>query len=294
MVLAFLIFMMQTELPNIDKLWDYSDPAASELKFKSLVDEAYAAGDSMYALEASTQVARALGLQQKFEEAHAILDKIEGQILDRHKVNVRFLLERGRVFNSSKEKEKAIPLFTEALDLALALNEDFYAIDAAHMLGIAEEPGKALEWNLKTIAMAEVSNDARARKWLGSLYNNTGWTEHDRGNYGDAQELFEKSLEWNIENGTEESINIARWTVGRGLRSLKEYANAIEIQLELLEEGYDSGYVYEELGEGFLLMGDDERSSEYFKMAYEKLSEDEWLVKFEPERIQRLKELAGE
>lgn len=294
MVLIFLFSLMQIELPNIDKSWDWNDAAASEEQFKSLSEKGYEAGDTLYALEAITQMARAQGLQRKFEEAHSTLDGIENKIPNKSRLMVRFKLERGRVYNSSQKKQEAILQFKSALELARNLGEDYLAVDAAHMLGIAETPENALKWNLKAIAMAEVSDDPRAQKWLGPLYNNTGWTEHDRGNFSEAQDLFEKSLEWNKENGTEQSVNIARWTVARGLRSLKEYSKAVEIQLDLLEEGYESGYVYEELGEGFLILGDKEKAGEYFKTAYEKLSEDDWLVANEPERLERLKDLAGD
>jgi hypothetical protein len=94
--------------------------------------------------EVSTQIARTLGLQRKFAEAHALLDAIEPRLtgLPTH-VRVRYLLERGRVFNSSGAPERAVPLFAEALELAEADKDEFYAVDAAHMLGIAAPPRSA-------------------------------------------------------------------------------------------------------------------------------------------------------
>jgi hypothetical protein len=50
------------------------------------------------------------------------------------------LLERERAFNSAGKKEQSIPLFKEAYAKAVEHKEDFYAIDAAHMLGIAAKP----------------------------------------------------------------------------------------------------------------------------------------------------------
>lgn len=285
--------MQNTDLPSIDKSWNYSQTAESEATFKSLAERGLEAGDTVYALEAQTQQARAMGMQQKFEEAHALLDQIKPEIPTDSRIWVRYLLERGRVFNSSQEKAEAIEQFKQAYNLAQKLNEDYLEVDAAHMLGIAEVPENAMKWNMIAIQAAEESEDERTRKWLGPLYNNTGWTLHDKGNFGEAYDLFEKSLEWNLENGNENSINIARWTVGRGKRSLREYADALEIQLELLEEGYESGYVYEEIGECMLLMGQDEEAKGYFKTAYEKLKEDGWLAKYESERLERLKELGG-
>jgi tetratricopeptide (TPR) repeat protein len=286
--------MQNPDLPPIQEAWNYAKPEESELRFAELALLGYEAGDTLYALEAQTQQARAMGMQQKFEEAHAKLDEIEGRIPSDNKLQIRFFLERGRVFNSSQKKPEAMEQFKLAMELAKKLNEDYLAIDAVHMLGIADEPDAALKWNMLAIQMAEESTDERVKKWLGPLYNNTGWTLHDQGDYGEAFDLFEKSLEWNIENGNENSINIARWTVGRGKRSLKEYADALEIQLELLEEGYESGFVYEEIGECMLLLGQEEKAKPYFKTAYEKLKDDGWLVKYESERLERLKELCSE
>jgi hypothetical protein len=53
---------------------------------------------------------------------------------------VRYLLERGRVFNSTGHRLEASPLFREAWELASAAGQDFYAASAAHMLVISEPP----------------------------------------------------------------------------------------------------------------------------------------------------------
>ena len=167
-------------LPKFDELWNYQDPQATEAKFRELLPRAAAAGDERYRLELLTQVARAQGLQQKFAEAHKTLDAVERELKDAAAVvAVRYLLERGRVFNSSQQKEKAKPLFLEAWQKASAAKLDFYGVDAAHMLGIVEQGDAALAWNEKALALAERSSDPRAGKWRGSLYNNIGWTYHD-------------------------------------------------------------------------------------------------------------------
>jgi hypothetical protein len=103
---------------------------------------------------------------------------------------VRYLLERGRTFNSSKAPEKAKPLFQEAWDLARKEGLDFYAVDAAHMMGIVEAPDRA--WNEKALEAAERSRDSKARKWLGALYNNMGWSALDKKDY----EKLRKAVEY--------------------------------------------------------------------------------------------------
>jgi tetratricopeptide (TPR) repeat protein len=95
--------------------------------------------------------------------------------------------------------------------LAEAAGEDFYAVDAAHMMGIVEQPHEAVNWSLRALEMAEASKQARAKKWLGALYNNIGWSYHDAGEYEKALGIFRKALVWREEQGEIKSIRMARW-----------------------------------------------------------------------------------
>ena len=284
-------------LPDFDALWNYQDPGQSEASFRELVQRAKESGDVSYHAQLLTQIARAQGLQRKFEEAHETLDAVEGMLTERLVLpRIRYLLERGRVYNSSNNPEKAKPLFLEAWEIAVANGEDFYAVDAAHMMGIVEPPERQLDWAVKAMRLAEKSSDRRAKNWLGPLYNNTGWTYHDLGRYEKALELFEKSLKWREERGDERGIRTAKWTIGRTYRSLGRTEDACEIQMALRDEidkkGLEpDGYVFEELGECLHLLGREEEARKYFKLAYDVLSKDAWLVANEPERLKRLKEL---
>jgi tetratricopeptide (TPR) repeat protein len=138
-----------------------------------------------------------------------------------------------------------------------------------------------------------------ANLWLGSLYNNTGWTYHDFEQYENALEMFEKGLEWRQERDDEAATRIAKWCVGRVYRSLGRTDDAIVIQKELEKEidekGLEQdGYVYEELAECYLLKNEMEEARYYFKLAYEYLSKDDWLKANEPNRLERLKKLSEE
>lgn len=273
---------------DFDLLWNYNKPAETEAKFRSLLRKA---PDEEYRLELLTQIARCLGLQRKFEEAHETLNEVEGQGPD-GRVRVRYLLERGRVFNSSGEKEKAKPLFEEAFALASQLGEEFFAIDAAHMMGIVEPPHRALEWNERALAFAETANDERARNWRGSLCNNIGWTYHDQGRCNDALGMFEKALEARVLEGDREKILVGRWCIARCLRSLGRLDEALEIQRELASARElaiePDGYVQEELGECLLALGRADEAKPHFASAYEQLSQDAWLAANEGARLERL------
>ncbi|MBX7131844.1 MAG: tetratricopeptide repeat protein [Fimbriimonadaceae bacterium] len=273
---------------EIDALWDFSDPAATEVRFREAL--IHAESPEIRA-EISTQIARTLGLQRRFDEAQQVLDALDPEATS-PRVAVRRLLEQGRVLNSSGRKQEAIAPFQLALDLAAKEpGMDYYAVDAAHMLGIATEGSASLEWNLRAIDMAKASPDPRAQKWLGSLLNNTAWSLHDLGRLEEAHAMFVDALAFREQHGTEETIRIAKWSVARALRSLGRFDNALAIQNELAAAGHDDGYVAEELGELWLAKGEPERAKPYFQAAFAKLSQDPWLSANEPDRLARLKSL---
>jgi tetratricopeptide (TPR) repeat protein len=210
---------------------------------------------------------------------------------------VRYLLERGRVFNSSGQAMKAVPLFRDALERGRQASEDFLAIDAAHMLGIAAPPADRLKWNLEALAMTERTSDLRSKRWLASLYNNIGWTYHERGEYATALQYFQKALPaWQTRGGDNE-VRIAKWTIARALRSLRHLDEAWAIQRALLAEyeatAEPSGYVYEELAEIELARNDETAAGPWFAKAYAALSADPWLKANESVRLERLRRRGG-
>ncbi|MGV3614542.1 MAG: tetratricopeptide repeat protein [Fimbriimonas sp.] len=211
---------------DIDALWDFGDPATSEARFRELAEGL----DYPFHAEALTQVARALGLQGKFDEAETFLDEASHQ---GDMAGMRATLERGRLRNSGGDRDGASRLFVEALRQAEALGTDFYAVDAAHMLGIACDGDDALEWTRTAISIATESPDPRAQGWLGSLYNNLGWNLHDLGRYDEALEIFERALALRQEQGDPERIHQARWCIARCLRSLGRVEEALAIQEHL-------------------------------------------------------------
>ena len=288
--------MPSQSLPDFDTLWDYANPAQTEARFCDVLLQ-FPEEDPAF-LELLTQIARAQGLQRKFDHAHQTLDQVDrrlGEISSRPKV--RYLLERGRVFHSSGNSELARPLFEQALDLAKQLNEDAdaYAVDALHMLAIIASPEESLHLNRKAIEQAESSDEERARNWLGSLYNNLGWAYHDMGEYALALAVFQKAEVWQRTKGNVNQTRIAGWCIARTLRSLGRAEEALSRQLALKAEfdsvGESDGYVYEEIGECLLALNRLEEANPYFLRAYELLRKDMWLLEKEPERLARLREL---
>lgn len=276
---------------EFDHLWNYDDPATTESRFRELLPTT---SDLSLRVQLLTQIARAQGLQRSFDAAHQTLDEAQRLLHpDLTQATIRYLLERGRVFNSAGQPEQAGLLFHQAWEHARAAGEDFYAVDAAHMLGISEPPEQRLVWNLTALDLAEQTTDQRAQQWRGSLYNNIGWTYHEQGRYEQALEYFHKALAWREQSGSISEMLIARWCVARCLRSLGRLTEALAMQQALLNEyeqsGGHDGFVYEELAECLLALDDQAAAQPYFALAYVELRGDPWLADQEPDRLNRLK-----
>jgi tetratricopeptide (TPR) repeat protein len=277
---------------QIDALWDYDHPTESEAAFRRALETLDEQVDAALGLELLTQIARAQGLQRSFDEAHATLDTVEAQLDETTpRVRVRYLLERGRVYNSSGQPERAQPYFADAWEGASTAGEDILAIDAAHMLAIIAPPEASLEWNWRALELAQRSSVPRALHWCGSLHNNIGWSYHDAGEYEQALVAFQQATASRRAEGDPALVRIALWAEARTLRSLGRVEEALALQQELLRDcdrlGEQDGYVYEEIAECLTTLGRDDEARPYFARAYETLSRDPWLV--ETARLERLR-----
>lgn len=280
-----------------DSLWNYANPAETETKFREALKSYSPKKNLSEYLQLLTQIARTYGLRRMFAEAHEVLDGVEKQLPAQNDLaHVRYHLERGRTFNSSGKKNEALLHFEKAKETATLLREDFYAIDAIHMLAIVAPPLQAIALNEEAIIYAESSNQERAKNWLGSLYNNLGWSYFDKGEFEKALSIFLRALQFREGQKSISAIFLAKWCVARALRALQRIDDALTIQLALFQEsvstGQDDGYVHEELGELYLLKNDKPKSKFHFEKAYQLLSADVNLQQNEAARLERIKALA--
>jgi tetratricopeptide (TPR) repeat protein len=277
---------------RIDELWDYENPAASESRFRGAVGDASTMSEQNILM---TQVARALGLQGKYAEGLETLGSIRnGEDVE---VATRTRLERGRILNTRGDRDEARLEFQAALDRATSAGLENLAVDALHMIAIVSAPDEQLIASERAIALARAAKDPRARGWLASLYNNTGWTHFEAGNLDEALKLFELALEERLRLEKPRDIGIARWAVARTLRAQGRTEEALAAQRELkafnAEAGIDDPYVDEEIGECLLVLGRSDEARPHFARAAEGISADGWMLANEPERIARLRELGG-
>jgi len=179
-------------------------------------------------------------------------------------------------------------------------------IDAAHMVAIAGSEEESFEWNKKGLAMAKITEQPKAEKWIGSISNNLAWTYHGSGDYVTAMQYFLDALAYFEKVKGEPGLRIARWAVARCTRSLQEYDKALDQLTTILNEYYPQfsqndishapenldGYIPEEIAENLLALGKSIEAKPYFKLASDRLGQDPWLVANEPQRLARLAELS--
>ncbi|WP_187143131.1 tetratricopeptide repeat protein [Terriglobus albidus] len=269
---------------EIDALWSIRDPVNGEIKLKKALTEYPASADELH-----TQIARSQGLQGRFHEAWEEIAKVS--TTPHEVVQIRVQLESGRLKNTSGDTKESQAHFLKAFALAKQGHFDFYAVDAAHMLGIVSEGQESIQWNEKALKLAANSKNERARKWRGSLLNNLGWSYFNMGDFNTALVTFESALEFQQTTGNPVRIRIPRWAVARCLRALKRYDEAFAIQNDLIQYP-EQGYVSEELGELLLVMGRPDEAKPRFRRAYELLSPSLSSDPNERTRLAPLKELS--
>ena len=283
-----------TYWPDFNDLWDYSDPAGTEALFTSLLPANKASANTSYTLQLKTQIARTYSLRGQFEQAHKILDDVEAVMANDDIVVVRYLLERGRCFNSAAQPDQAVPLFERAALIAEKINAEYYLVDALHMLGIAAPASEQLNWNLKGVDAARNCKDERARNWEGALLNNIGWSYFEQGDYQNALKTFEETAAFYKDKPQHlNHYQIAQWSIAKTLRLLNRPTEGLIILRELETTRKTDGFTEEEIGECLLAIGETERAKPYFQTAYNILSQISWVTE-DTERMERLKHFGGQ
>ncbi|GAA1056980.1 hypothetical protein GCM10017608_10040 [Agromyces luteolus] len=230
-------------------MWDFGDAAASEERFRAAAaDETLSAhGRAVMA----TQLARAMGIQHREEEALAVLDELEAadpgdSDEEAAELRARIALERGRMAAAGERVDEAVPEFTRAVREAALGGSTFLVLDALHMLAL-NDTGHEEEWAAEGFDILEGVRDPRLKRWGVALHNNLGWTKHDGGDAQAALYHFQKAVDAADRYGTPGQQHVARWSVGRALRTLGRTDEALEIQRELALARPDDPYVRAEI-----------------------------------------------
>jgi tetratricopeptide (TPR) repeat protein len=229
---------------DVAALWDFDDPAGSEARFRAASDIAEGA-DRLVLL---TQVARALGLQERYAEGHAVLDDLS---VDDAEVATRVSLERGRLLRSGGVPDEARPHFEAAAAGAREAGLEALHVDALHMVALVAPPEDHQRLTEEALVVARSATDPVARNWDASLLNNLGMAHADAGDWPAALAAFEEALAARERIGDVGRTRVARWMVGWALRNLGRRDEALAVQTALKAEleaaGQEDPYVDEEL-----------------------------------------------
>jgi tetratricopeptide (TPR) repeat protein len=274
-------------------LWDFDDLDLTEQRLRGQLAEET---DDPGRAEVLSQLARIEGLRGSFDAGELLIDEAASRAGDDRVVLARIDLERGRLRRSSGDEEAALPLFESAYRVALEADEPFHAADAAHMMALVA-PGGFEQWTTRGIALAGAHEEAR--HWLGPLLNNLGWHHYERGEHGPALDAFERALTAREANPQDpESIEIARYAVGKALRALGRSEDAVPLLEQAVAwasgRGKPDGWFHEELAEDYSAIGRDDDAREQARLAVPLLLEaDPSFIEGEG-RTERLRALAGD
>jgi tetratricopeptide (TPR) repeat protein len=276
---TFLLAASPYAMATIDvlSLWNYDDPAASELRFRELIKSASA--DDAAILE--TQIARTFGLRRRFDEARALLSRLEPRLPTlSSEARVRYHLEYGRTLvspvhnNSEKTPEAqaaARSAYLTAYDIARQSKLDYLAIDALHMLPLVDTDNESsMKWIKLALDTAVQSAQPESKKWESMLRHNHGYYLHTHRRYEEALAVFQANIPITEAGGNATKLRIAHWMVGWTLRSLGRLDEALSIQLRLEQENAQGStpdqYVFEELTHLYKAKGDVIKAKRYAEL----------------------------
>ena len=274
--------------------WDFADLDATERRLRAaLAEEATEEGRA----EVLTQLARVDGLRSDIEAAELLLEEAAELAGTNATAAARIDLERGRLRRSEGDRRKAHPLFESAFGTATAAEEWFIAADAAHMAALAapDREGFAV-WTERGLALA--SDHAAAAYWAGPLLNNLGWERYEAGELEQALDAFERALRAREDDPADQhAIALARYAVGKTLRALGRYHDAIPLLEQAValaaREGRPDGWFHEELAEGYAAVGRVDEAREQARHALPLLDVADPSFSEDAERSSRLRALAS-
>lgn len=210
-------------------LWEIDDPAGSERRFRQAA-EATTSPERDVLL---TQVARALGMLERYDEAHQILD---GLGPGEHEVDARIALERGRLVHSSGDDAAARPLFAYAARVAGEAHLDDVLVDALHMAARAAVPSDRLAATEAALAAARSASDPHARDRDASVLHDIGMLHAEAGDFRAALVSFEEAWAARERIGDHARTRVARRLVAWSLRRLGRREEALALQRALKAE----------------------------------------------------------
>jgi hypothetical protein len=223
---------------------DFDHPADTEQRFLAF---ARATHDDAAAAEFLTQAARAQGVQDRLQDAHATLTRSGAEASVNARLRARFALEQGRLLRRAGDKEAAAERFTHAYEMAVEGGHDALAADAAHMMALISPPQIAEGWVERALAVALASESEVARAWVGTISYNWAMVLSEGGDHSRAALYLARSL---AERGRRPDVELARATelaLAHELNLVGSSRQARAILSRLLREARASGSATDEI-----------------------------------------------
>lgn len=181
--------------------------------------------------EVLTQLARVELARDNLDAARALLDEADTLAGATGVARARVLLEGGRVARRARGDEAALPLLARAYDEALATGEYFIAADAAHSCALA---GDMIAWTARGLDVAE--RHEGAAYWKGTLLENLGEWQFERGLYEESLESFRASLAAREpDSGNPALTEYSRFGTARALHALGRSEEALPLMDQVLD-----------------------------------------------------------
>jgi hypothetical protein len=117
----------------IDELWDADDAPRTEARLRVELEQG-GPYDDVERAELKTQLARAIGMQGRYDDAAEVLIEVESE--DAPVVVARVLLESGRLLVSAGTPQDAAPLFARSVEIATEAGLDMLEREALALLAI--------------------------------------------------------------------------------------------------------------------------------------------------------------
>lgn len=267
---------------DLTALWDFSNPALSEERFRAALATAEAEGRRDDALILQTQIARTHGLRRDLARARELLKSLEPQLAGAGpEVRTRHALEWGRNHISAVTRPAertpeflavARAAYTRALATAQEGKLDGLAIDAVHMMAFVDDtPADQLRWNQQALEMVLASSQPAGRAWEASIRNNLAYSLHQLGRFAESLPHYERALALReaatAPAASPRQVYVARWLTARALRLSGRLDDAMAQQTRLEGQMHIVGdpdpYVFEELELIHRARGDEAQAASY-------------------------------
>lgn len=208
-------------MADLNSLWDLDDPRASETRFRLALRAASPREQHVL----MTQLARAVALQGRYDDAWGLLDATTAVDLE---VAARLHLERGRILRARGQRDAARSELEAAVAASVGVDE--VHIDALYSLALVTAPDEQRALHEEALRIARASTDPRARDWDASLLHSIGQAHAAAREWHDALAAFENAWSARERQGHAGRTRTARWTVAWAMRHLDRVTDALAMQ----------------------------------------------------------------